>query len=72
VELKNGKRFSHTARLAKGDPRNPMTEEEVLDKFRSNAKAVISDKQCEELVAAIKSLERIDNARKVVDLLVPG
>ena len=42
VELKDGSRFTYTARIAKGHPENPMTEEEVLDKFRSNAKQVLS------------------------------
>ena len=71
VELKNGTRFSHTATLAKGDPRNPMSEDEVLEKFSSNAKSAISEKQTEELLAAMKNLEKLDNVKKVVDLLVP-
>lgn len=71
VELKNGTRFTHTARIAKGDPRNPMTEDEVLEKFRSNARSVISETQSEELLAAMKGLEKLDNVRKIVDLLIP-
>jgi 2-methylcitrate dehydratase PrpD len=69
VELKNGTRFTHTAKIAKGDPRNAMSEEEVLEKFRSNARAVIPDKQSEELIATIKNLDKLENVRKVVDLL---
>jgi 2-methylcitrate dehydratase PrpD len=71
VELSDGKRLTHTARTAKGDPRNPMTEEEVLAKFRSNARNVISDRQSEELLARVKELENLDDVRKVVDLLTP-
>jgi 2-methylcitrate dehydratase PrpD len=71
VELKNGTRFSHTATIAKGDPRNPMSEEEVLEKFRSNAKTVISDQQTEELLAAMKNLEKLDKVGKIVELLTP-
>jgi 2-methylcitrate dehydratase PrpD len=71
VELKNGARFTHTAKIAKGDPRNPMTEEEVLNKFCSNAKSVLSEKQSEELVAAVEHLETIDSVRKIIDLLMP-
>ena len=71
VELKDGRRFTDTARIAKGDPRNPMTEEEVLNKFRSNAKSVLSEKQSEELVAAVQHLETIDSVRKIIDLLMP-
>ena len=71
VELKDGTRFSHTARIAKGHPENPMTEEEVLDKFRSNAKMVISEKQSEEVIVSVRKLESIDHVQKLVDLLTP-
>jgi 2-methylcitrate dehydratase PrpD len=71
VELNDGTRFSHTAKIAKGHPENPLTEEEVLDKFRNNARRTISDRQAEALIAAVQNLQSIDNVREVVDLLVP-
>jgi 2-methylcitrate dehydratase PrpD len=71
VELKDGTRFAYTARIAKGHPENPMTENEVLDKFRSNAKSVISEKQSKELIATILKLETVDNVRALVNLLIP-
>jgi hypothetical protein len=48
-----------------------MTEEEVLDKFRSNAKMVISEKQSEEVIVSVRKLESIDHVQKLVDLLTP-
>jgi 2-methylcitrate dehydratase PrpD len=71
VELKDGTRLSHTAKVAKGDPRNPMTEEEVVEKFRGNAKLVIAEKQAEELIATVRNLESVVNAKKVVELMIP-
>lgn len=71
VELKNGTRYAYTARMAKGHPENPMSESEVLDKFRSNAKTVISDKQADELIAAIPKLETTENLKKLTDSLIP-
>ena len=71
VELANGTRLTYTATVAKGDPRDPMTEEEILDKFRSNARSVISDGQCEELLRTMKNLENLNNVRRVVSLLTP-
>ena len=71
VELTDGTRFAYTARIAKGHPENPMTENEVLDKFRSNAKSVISEKQAKELIATILKLETVDNLRALVNLLIP-
>ena len=71
VELTDGTRFAYTAKTAKGHPENPMTENEVLDKFRSNAKSVISEKQSKELIATILKLETVDNVRALVNLLIP-
>ena len=72
VELKDGSRFSYTARIAKGHPENPMTSEEVLGKFRSNAKSVISAKHSEELITAVQNLEKVNNVGIIVDLLRPA
>lgn len=72
VELKNGARHTHTAKIAKGAPENPLTENEILDKFRSNARPVISEKQTEELIHAVQHLESIGNLKKLVELLVPS
>ena len=72
VELKDGTRLSYTAKIAKGDPRNPMTEDEVVEKFRSNAKLVIAEKQAEELIAAVQNLESVDDVKRIVSLLAPA
>lgn len=72
VELKDGTRFTYTARIAKGHPENPMTAEEILGKFRSNAKSVISAKQSEELITAVQNLETVKNVGIIVGLLKPA
>jgi 2-methylcitrate dehydratase PrpD len=72
VELKNGARHSFTARIAKGDPRNPMTETEVIQKFRSNAKLAISENQAENLVAAVRNLETLANVEELAILMMPS
>jgi 2-methylcitrate dehydratase PrpD len=69
--MNDGTRFSHTAKIAKGDPRNPMTEEEVLQKFRSNAQSVLSGAQTEKLVERVRSLDTVSNLRQVTELLTP-
>ena len=69
VELKNGTRHSYTAKIAKGDPRNPMTEAEVMGKFRGNARQAISEKQTEAVIDAVNRLESVDNVKSIVQLL---
>lgn len=72
IELKNGTRLSHTARIAKGHPENPMTESEVLAKFRNNAREIISAEQSEELIAALQNLEEVGDLRNLTGLLHPA
>lgn len=69
VELKDGSRFSYTAKIAKGHPENPMTEEETLNKFRSNAKQVLSPQRSEAVITKIRNLGTVENVKELVDLL---
>lgn len=71
VELKDGARYSHTATIAKGDPRNPLSEQEVIEKFLSNATTAISTEQAKALAAATRDLDVLDDAAKLAALLVP-
>jgi hypothetical protein len=47
-----------------------MTEEEVLDKFRSNAKQVLSPQRSEAVIAKMRNLETVDNVKELVALLI--
>ncbi|HKY09108.1 MAG TPA: MmgE/PrpD family protein [Candidatus Binatia bacterium] len=71
VELKNGSRFSYTAKVAKGHPQNPITENEVLEKFRANAKLAISPSQAERLIERVSAIESLDNVKSLTQLLIP-
>lgn len=66
VDLKGGIRFTHTARIPKGHPENPMTEAEVLDKFRGNAKQVLSPARSEAVIAKMRRLETVSNVKELV------
>jgi 2-methylcitrate dehydratase PrpD len=69
VELKDGNRLTYTARIAKGHPENPMTEEEVLNKFRSNAKQVLSPERSEAVIAKMRNLGTLADVKELVALL---
>jgi 2-methylcitrate dehydratase PrpD len=58
VQMKDGRVFSGRADFAKGSPANPMTYEEVADKFRGCAEfAKWPAKKAEEVVEFVKKLE---------------
>ena len=71
VELKNGTKLSYTAKVAKGHPDNPMTESEVLEKFRGNAKLVIAETQAGQVIDEIMDLENIANTKSLAELMIP-
>jgi hypothetical protein len=49
-----------------------MTENEVIEKFRGNAKLIISETQAAKLTSLVRNLEGVDNLRSLVGLLVPA
>ena len=70
IELKDGRKFEYTATIQKGHAKNPLTEDEVLEKFRSNITVMIAKEQGEEIIARVRSLETLGNVRELTKLLV--
>jgi len=71
VELRDGRSYRETVLHAKGSDKNPMTQEEVLQKFRLLASRVLSRSRLEELEDTLLHLERLEDARKLGELLTP-
>jgi 2-methylcitrate dehydratase len=66
ITTNDGKQYSTRVDVPKGDPRDPMTEEEIAVKFTALGGDVIGKGQCEKLRQCIMNLE---NAGKLDDLL---
>ena len=59
IHMKDGRLLSTRTEPAKGSPRNPMTYEEVADKFRTNAEfARWPRSKTESIITLVRSLER--------------
>ena len=71
IELKDGSKFQYTATIQKGHAKNPLTEDEVMEKFRSNSTVVISKEKAEEIIACVRGLEKLGNVKELTKLLVP-
>jgi 2-methylcitrate dehydratase PrpD len=70
VHLKNGKIISGRAEFAKGSPSNPMTYEEVSDKFRGCADfAKWPGDKTEAVIAGVKALESAPDMSKLAAAL---
>ena len=58
IHMKDGRVLSTRTEPAKGSPKNPMTYDEVADKFRTNAEfARWPARKAESIIALVKSLE---------------
>jgi 2-methylcitrate dehydratase len=65
---------SHSTRVdvPKGDPRDPMTEEEIAVKFTALGGDVIGKDQCKKLQKLIMSLESADDLGGLFELTTAG
>ena len=70
IELEDGRKVQYTATIQKGHAKNPLTEDEVLAKFRSNVTVRIAKEQGEAIIACVRTLETLGNVRELTKLLV--
>src|SRR5206468_10415175 len=68
ITTNDGKSHSTRVDVPKGDPRDPMTEEEIAVKFNALGSDVIGKNQCKKLQKAIITLESADNLSDLFEL----
>ena len=70
IHLKDGKVISGRAEFAKGSPANPMTFDEVADKFRGCAEfAKWPKEKTEAAIALVKSIDSAPDVSRLATLL---
>ncbi|MGD9322087.1 MAG: MmgE/PrpD family protein [Desulfobacteraceae bacterium] len=72
IQLKDGSQISERVDYPKGDPANPVSWEEVKDKFRTQAQRVLSRRQIDEAISTIEDVEKVDAIGSITALLVPA
>jgi 2-methylcitrate dehydratase PrpD len=72
VIMKDGREFDKFTEIARGDPRRQISQADLLAKFRTNIKFsnTVSVENGEKIIKMVKDLEKVDNIRKLVDLLI--
>jgi 2-methylcitrate dehydratase PrpD len=71
VKMKDGSELTEFAATGKGDPiDSPLSEAEIMAKYRSQVEfsKTVNEKSAEKLLNLLKTLEKIDNVRSLVDL----
>ena len=70
IHLKDGRTLSGRADFGKGSPANPMSYDEVADKFRECAAFAKWDSdRSESIIDAVRRLEDLDSTRELMHLL---
>jgi 2-methylcitrate dehydratase len=70
IITKQGKRFQCRVDYPRGHARNPMTDEEITEKFKSMAKKHMDDSQIKKIINAVFELDKLDDIGKLNRLMV--
>jgi 2-methylcitrate dehydratase PrpD len=69
AELKDGRVFQAHVDFPKGDPENPATQEEILNKFHLLTEKFFDQKKREKIIATVDRLEKISSIGELADLV---
>ena len=72
IRMADGTTFEETVLAAKGSILNPMTKDEVVEKFRGFASVVLPDHVIEAIIEKVEGLDTEDNIQELIQLLVTG
>ena len=70
ITTKDGQSFTKQADHAKGRAENPLSDEELIDKFKANASHAMTEGAMDKIVEATFALESIGNVAEYMRLLV--
>ena len=69
ITTTSGKTFTAERDFPKGDPRDPMTEEEIAVKFNALGMDVVGEERCAALRKMIMSLDEHNDVDALIDLM---
>ena len=69
IATRDGRTFEKQLDYPKGDPRNPLTDAEIEEKFSALAEGVLSDNAQTKLKDAIWNLEKVGSVSKLMALM---
>ncbi len=69
VETRNGTVYTKGTEYCKGDPQEPMTHEEVIEKFLSQTSGIISEKKARKIIEIVEKLEDVPDVSEIASLV---
>ena len=70
ITMKDGSKFIKAVDKVRGSPGNPMTRDELLEKYRTCASRVLKGERLERSIVALEGLEKLSTARELIDTLI--
>jgi 2-methylcitrate dehydratase PrpD len=72
VRMKDGRILSESTNEPKGDPGNPMTEDEIISKFYSNIEysQKIGSNKAKQLLSRIQHIQELNDINKMTSLII--
>jgi 2-methylcitrate dehydratase PrpD len=70
IHLEDGRSVRKEVEHPRGSPRNPMTREELLGKYRDCARRALPPVQVERSIDLLEDVEKVDDVRTLVDALI--
>jgi 2-methylcitrate dehydratase PrpD len=65
IELKNGERYTGYCQYPKGDPENPFSEGELIEKFNKLCGDVLTKDEIERTMGLVLNLEKVDDVTHI-------
>jgi len=66
IETKDGKKYEGRVDFPRGEPENPLSQEQIEDKFEKLASKVLPGKNIKQIISAISNLEKIKNISDIL------
>jgi 2-methylcitrate dehydratase len=70
ITTKEGEEYRRQEDFAKGSKERPLTDDEVISKFKANAAAALPETRMDEIIETTFSLEKMANIEEYIDLLI--
>ena len=67
VHTTDGRNFEHRLDHPKGDPENPLSWDEVIDKFTTLAAEVLPLSQCRKIINLVRNVDQLEDVSELVD-----
>ncbi|MBW2249959.1 MAG: MmgE/PrpD family protein [Deltaproteobacteria bacterium] len=65
IKLENGERYNGYCEYPKGDPENPFSEKELIDKFNKLCENIITKDEINKIIDLVLALEEVDDVTEI-------